>query len=274
MRCIRIIFWFIVVTAVLLFSALFIALAVGGMEDMEDMAMNTGFSTERMSEEAVNTVLESINLSMLTDEPPRRPIKCFAVNEEGTIAVGSSRDNNRTVCIYNSDGVFQYGYSFENYGSFGIELDKNVLNIYLVRSDIAISVNSAGEIEDVLKISNTSENNTYWNQHVFSRRRKVGDAEYVIKNDTGILNAFDSSYSQLVVIDKNGEERMIYDVSADKIANMIVAVVVGAIIFGLTAVVLADRSSSKSAASEPLNSIPEDIAFWEQRRNNKRNGGI
>lgn len=81
---------------------------------------------------------------MLADEPPQKAIKCFSVNEEGLIAIGCGNSENKTVCIYTNDGVFKYGYSFKCSGSFGIELDKSVLNIYLVRSDVAIAVNSTG----------------------------------------------------------------------------------------------------------------------------------
>ena len=114
-------------------------LVFGGVEVL---AMNTGFSTELLPEDNMNTLLKNVNISMLADEPPKKTIECFAVNEDGLIAIGCNSSENKVVCIYTSDGVFQYGYSFKCSGNFGIEFDKSVLNIYLVRSDIAIAVNS------------------------------------------------------------------------------------------------------------------------------------
>lgn len=186
------------------------------------LAMNTGFSTESLPQDDTDTFLKNINLSVLTSEPSKEAIECFDVNEDGFIAIGCSTFENKTVCIYTSDGDFQYGYSFECSGSFGIELDKSVLNIYFVRSDVAISVNPDGEIEEIIKIKNTSENNSYWQKCLYSTTRKIGDTEYIIKNDMGIFNLFASSHSQLISMDKNGESRIIYDVSPGQFTNMFV----------------------------------------------------
>lgn len=202
---------------------------------VEVLAMNTGFSTELLPEDDMNTLLKNVNISILADEPPKKTIECFAVNEDGVIAIGYSSSENKVVCIYTSDGVFQYGYSFKCSGNFGIELDKSVLNIYLVRSDIAIAVNSVGEVESILKIQNTSENNSYWNDCVFSTRRKIGDTEYFLKNDMGILNVFASSYSQLIITNKYGEESIIYDVNSAQFSNMVI--VVGGVIVSICLVV-------------------------------------
>lgn len=218
MRCIRYIF-----TIILLLFLLVIG-------EIESSAMNTGFSTELLSEDHKNTLLKNVNLSMLAHEPPKKAIECFDVNEDGVIAIGWSSSENKTVCIYTRDGVFQYGYSFKCSGKFGIELDKSVLNIYLIRSDIAIAVNSVGEVESILKIQNTSENNSYWNDCVFLTRRKIGDTEYFLENDMGILNLFTSSYSQLITINKNSGESIIYDVNSAQFSNMVV-VVGGLIVF-------------------------------------------
>lgn len=200
---------------------LLLLLIIGGVEVL---AMNTGFSTELLPEDNMNTLLKNINISIFTDEPPKKAITCFDVNEDGVIAIGCSNSENKTVCIYTSDGVFQYGYSFKYSGNFGIELDKSVLNIYLVRSDVAISVNSVGEVESILKIKNTSENNSYWNNCVFSTSRRIGNTEYVLENDMGILNLFASSYSQLIITNKNGERIIIYDVNSAQFSNMIIVV--------------------------------------------------
>ena len=202
-------------------------IVVGGEEVL---AINTGFATELLPEDDMNTLLKNINISMLADEPPQKAIECFAVNEEGAIAIGCSSSENKTICIYASDGVFQYGYSFRCSGRFGVEFGENVLNIYLVRSDIAITVNSVGEVDSILKISNSSENNSYWNKCIFSTRRKIGDIEYVLKNDMGIFNLFASSYSQLIITNQYGEERIIYDVNSVQFSNAVV-VVSGIVVF-------------------------------------------
>lgn len=187
------------------------------------LAMNTGFSTELLSENEIDLFLKNVNISMLSDEPQKKTIECFDVNENGVIAIGCSNFDNKTVCIYSSDGDFQYGYSFECNGGFGVELYDDILMIYFVRSDVAISVNPMGDVKSILKIQNTSGNNSYWNNSVFSTKREIGDNTYVAKNDMGLFNVFASSYSQLIITNINGEERVVYDVGSIQFSNMIVA---------------------------------------------------
>ncbi len=221
---------------------LLLLLLINGV--VEVLAMNTGFSTEALPQDDIDTFLKNINLSMLEDEPQKKAIECFDVNENGEIAIGCSDFENKTVCIYTSDGDFQYGYSFECSGNFGIEFDKSVLNIYFVRSDVAIAVNPVGEVESILKIQNTSENNAYWNNCVFSTKRKIGDVEYAIKNDMGIFNVFASSYSQLISTNKNGEKSIIYDVSSAQFAKMVV-VFIGVLVFACLVVAVVIRQFIK-----------------------------
>lgn len=197
---------------------------------VEVPAMNTGFSTESLSRDEIETFLKNVNISMLAEEPPKKPIECFDVNENEVIAIGCSNSENKTVGIYTSDGSFQYGYSFECSGSFGIELHEDTLMIYFVRSDVAISVDSTGEVKSILKIQNTSENNSYWNDTVFFTKREVGGNTYTIKNNMGIFNVFASSYSQLIATNVNGEEIVIYDVSSTQFLNAL-AVFIGVLVF-------------------------------------------
>lgn len=178
------------------------------------LAVDMGFSTESMSEDEIETFLKNVNISILENEPSKKAIDCFDVNENGEIAIGSSDFENQTVCVYTNDGDFISGYSFECTGNFGIELDKDVINLYFVRSDVAVTINPTGEIERVCRIQNTAENNSYWNNCVFATKRRIGDTEYTLKNDMKIFNVFASSYSQLITTSQNGEESIIYDVNS------------------------------------------------------------
>lgn len=189
----------------------------------EALAKNTGFSTITLPKEDIDLFLDSINISVLKKEPQKKAIKCFDVNESGQIAIGCGDSNYKTVCIYTSSGVFQYGYSFKCSGTFGIEMDDNHLTIYFVRSDVALSISPKGEIESIAKIQNTLENNSYWNNVVFSTRRKAKNSEYIIKNNIGFLGLFSSAYSELVVTNIKGETNTIYDVSSSQLLKMSLA---------------------------------------------------
>lgn len=197
-------------------------------------AVNQGFSTEPFPQEDMDTLLANIHLVLLQNEPNPKSIECFDVNQDGQIAIGFSKFEEKTICVYTSEGDFQYGYQFQDSGSFGVEWVGNRLNIYIVRGSIAIGVNPDGEIESVLKILNTSENNDYWNNSVFSTKRNLGDSEYVLQNDMGIFNLFASSYTTLVV-NTNGESKVIYDVSSSHLAETIVVSIMIVSFVGFTA---------------------------------------
>ena len=197
-------------------------------------AMDTGFSTEPLSEADKNNFLSNANISILDTEPKKEAIECFDVNEEGMIAIGSGGSVEKTIAIYDMAGSFQYGYKFNTYGSFGVEWDKNKIIIYFVRSDVAVALSSAGEVESILKILDTSENNSYWNSFVLSPKRTVGRYEYILKNDMGVLNFFTSSYSQLVAIDSAGESNVLYDVNLDQMYKTILIFAAVVLAIGIT----------------------------------------
>jgi len=190
--------------------------------EIEIHAMQTGFSTELLSEEDVDTFLSNVNVSLMPDEPPKKVIECFDVNEEGLIAIGYGSSGEKAICVYTTDGVYQYGYKFKTQGSFGVEWDKDLIMIYFVRSDVAIAVDSLGEVVDIAQIQNTSSNNSYWNKSVRSTKRKIGDVEYSLRNNMGFFDLFASSYSQLVVEDSKGGERIIHDVNSSQFVSIVV----------------------------------------------------
>lgn len=207
----------------MLISIIIIILALNS--NVNIIAMTTGFATEELDFKKQQMFLSNVDISLLDSDADIRSkfIVCFDVNENGLIALGFADSTNKSVCVYSSDFTFKYGYSFNSSGSFGIEWDKNNLIIYFVRSDVAASFDERGICTEIKSIRNTSENVSYWNNTVFSKKRQVGDDQYIIKNDMGIFSYFGSSYSQLIKIDENGEEIILYDVSDAKIVRTIIA---------------------------------------------------
>ena len=185
-------------------------------------ATDSGFFTEQLNDKDIEIVLKSLKLSTLVEEPERQAIKCFDVDKNGNIAIGFGDTIEKTVCIYDNDAVFQYGYTFKTTGDFGVEFCGGNLNLYLVRSDIFISINLLGEVERIVKITNSQHNNSYWNNCVFAARKTVGEVDYLVRNEMGALNFFASSYSQLVIVSSNGEERVLYDVNSEQMIETVV----------------------------------------------------
>lgn len=192
------------------------------------LAVNTGFSTEELTDK--DTFVKNVDVCVLDSAPEKKAIVCFDVNESGMIAIGHNGSDTKIISIYNLDGGFLYGYEFNCTGDFGVEWDNENLIIYFVRSDVALEINSTGEIESVLKIKDTIENNSYWNKQVFSTKRTINDKEYLLKNDMGFLNLFASSYSQLIITDSNGQTNVFYDVNSEQLTKTLI-IFIGVLLF-------------------------------------------
>ena len=196
MRYIRFVF------AILLVSLLLVN------ANVEVLAMETGFSTEEMSQESVDDFLESINLTFLiTDDQLKGRIDSFDVSENGMVAVAHHLIYTDNIFIYNSEGEFQYGYSVNSYGVVEVEFDNDNLIICFVRSDVALSVDSNGEVQSVLEIPNTKENEEHWKYLTYLREKTVGDTKYS-------LEGF-SDYNKVIARNASGEETVIYDATAE-----------------------------------------------------------
>lgn len=205
---------------------------------IEVNAVNTGFQTNHIQNEEENIFISNINILLIDKEPLKKTITCFDVNSNHLIAIGQSTMDRKTICIYSTDGLFQYGYTFNCDGDFGVEWDEENLNIYFVRSSIVVSVTPSGEILDVLEVQNTIENNSYRNHFIYSTRRIIDDTEYFIDNDFGILNLFALSFSRIIMKDTTGDESIIYDVSAMQLSNILLSIIIVSIFVFLTIAVI------------------------------------
>lgn len=191
---------------------------------MEVNAVNTGFKTNQLPSEEKNIFISNINILPIDEEPEKKPLTCFDVKSNQLIAIGQNTSDKKTICVYSNEGVFQYGYTFNCSGDFGIEWDEENLNIYFVRSSVIVSVTPRGEVVDAFGVQNTIENNSYVNHFIHSTKRTIDDAEYFIGNNLGILNLFAPSYSQIIVKDSIGTESVIYDVGSMQLTNMIITI--------------------------------------------------
>lgn len=216
------------------------------MQLIEINAINTGFSVEELDETARNTFISNVDLSIIKEEPQKKPIKCFDVNKKGLIAIGQKGQQSKIICIYSSDGEFLYGYTFNSSGDFGVEWDEETLNVYFVRSDVIISLDSNGNILDIKKVQNTINNNAYTNDLLYSTDRSVGETTYLIKNDMGILNLFAPSYSQIIVKNSTGAENIIYNVNSMQLYSMIVTMVIIFVFVAIAVIAITRQFIKKS----------------------------
>lgn len=182
-------------------------------------------ATTLITGSAQQSILENTGLVYIKKEPKKRAIKCFDVRSDGAIAIGSEDSTQKTICVYSNEGVFEYGYDFRSSGDFGVEFEGENLVIWYLRSDISITVTPDGKVKEVHEIESTPAYSVYWRDKLRSKTRTIGETVYTIKNEKGISNFLASSYSLLVASEADGENQILYDVSADQFAASILRIV-------------------------------------------------
>ena len=66
-------------------------------------AISSGFLVTDISQEEQDLFMSNINISLLTKEPIKRGVKCFAVSHDGKIAVCPNSTYADEVCVYSRD---------------------------------------------------------------------------------------------------------------------------------------------------------------------------
>ena len=223
-------------------------------------ANNSGIETESYPEEKKSNLINRLNICVLEEEPDRRPIDCFAMNKNGVIALGCSRGSSKkSICFYTQEGIFIYGVLFVCQGSFCIELNGDLLIIYFVRDNVAVSVNPNGEVVDIVAIKKTVENNKYKNRLLGQSKFKEGNTEVILKNDMGFFNLFAWNYSQLIIKSNEGEQ-ILYDVNSSQFKKIVIMFIFILLFIALSIVyliLLFTNMNHKKARFQKVNSPPE-----------------
>jgi len=83
--------------------------------------------------------------------------------------------------------------------------------------------------------------------------KKLGNAEYVLRNDMGLLNVFAASYSQLVVTNEKGETRIIYDVNSEALIKMLIRIIaiMGFVCFVVVRFIWEFKKQKREKMNEP-----------------------
>lgn len=192
--------------------------------------MTTGFETEAIPFEKAKKIYDKIYLRYESEEFPCHSIKCFDVSNSGLIAIGIDEDTEKHINVYDNNGTFQYGYSFETQGTYGIEFDDNNLIIYFVRGNDACLIDSEGNFIEMCVITNTAENNSYWQHNVYAKSKSIGNSKYVLSKPI----MFSPSYTKLTKISSDGTEFVIIDVSTDFFVFVIIVIIIALIIMGIS----------------------------------------
>lgn len=171
-------------------------------------AMSTGFSLEEIPPSQQEQILKNLHITYLSNAPLIRSFENFAVNEQEQIVTGSDISPQKTLCVYDANGTFLYGYTFITLGAYDIEWDQNNILVYTVRGDIAFSLNSSGECMEIKKIPNTLKNQQYW-PTLRTAQKQLGSNQYVARNfKNPVLKLYFIMFprTEIVKIDATGAE--------------------------------------------------------------------
>ena len=167
---------------------------------------------EDTAEEYSHQYVQNINFTSLDYEPSRRGhISCFAVSENGDIAIGSEL-HETTILVYSSDGTFKYGCRFYSSSAEFLSFEGDILNIYFSRSEVIISINPEGKVCGVgeFDYNNNEDVAKFHSIQKANKKTVVGDKVYYVNNKNKIMNLV-FGHSQLLVEDANQEITVLYE---------------------------------------------------------------
>ena len=169
----------------------------------------------------------SQNITPLQSVPIKGYIRCFDVNEQGMIVVGTGMFSNNKICIYNSDGEYQYGFDYYSTGSYAVGWNGENILIYSVRGNLVTEVTSNGEVISVLKIKETDDIHSRWNYVQYSKKKVVGEVTYK------------RTVFKITKIDELGQKIIVYRASPLKMIiiiftmMIIVTFIIGVVIYSI-----------------------------------------
>lgn len=144
-------------------------------------ALHTDFSVKSVSEAEQQRLLQVLHLRYLSKAPLFRSFEDYAVHTDGRIVTGSDVFPLKTLCIYDQNGKFQYGYTFLSEGAYDVAWSGNDVLVFTARGDTVYSLNEKGECTTVAKLEDTIANEDY--RRTLQRKKKqVGQTIYEAEN--------------------------------------------------------------------------------------------
>ena len=143
--------------------------------------------------------VKSVNLEILKKEVDTGRIYCYDVSSNGKIAIGFNDVKGQVIKVYDNNGRYIYGYSFDlTYEVYLLFWQNEVLTIYYNRSNTFHYLDPNSGIVDVRKYVGNRDIFGYIESNNYPYRLLNGN-KYI---DNG---------RKLIKVSNNGEELVIYD---------------------------------------------------------------
>lgn len=173
-------------------------------------------NTQTAMSDAAEEFISRIGIYPWSNDGVARSIQCFDVNSQGYSAIGFCGASTQTkyVGIYDKDGNFLYGYSFQCSGSYLLEwVDEEQLAIYWVRGSVRATFDQNCKCQEYFPYKVDTAMNRHLNT-LQKTTRLINEDRYVIDKGNSVLTKFATSYSSLVRVSSDGVEHIIYDASS------------------------------------------------------------
>ena len=181
---------------------------------------------QSVSSDRQEKIISSINITSLSEKEKHSKILCFDVNSYGCFAIGFDSIP-RKVCIFNKSGVYQYGFSFLEMGTYGVTLTDSSVFIHLVRPNLCIEITPEIEVLNITEIPPVLENNAYWRAISSKSEQELYGKTYSIQDN-----------SKLVCVDANGNIDTLFAVEKNLHFIVLMPVAFLAMAFGVISVSL------------------------------------
>ena len=189
---------------------LFVLLICGGFASTVSATALT-LKTYPIDDKVKAEVISKANIQPIETANIKNGIKCFDVSDSGEVAIGVDWASNSAIYVYDSSGVFQYGFSFYVDGDYGIAYCDNLLGIYCIRGDTIMLCDDSGTCLDVRTLSSDIHGYIQVKEILNRSSKDIGSKKYVLERDLEIGD----SYSRLVRIDEQGNRTVLYDATSE-----------------------------------------------------------
>lgn len=151
---------------------------------------------------------KSLEFSLISEEPRKGGIECFDISETEKIAIGKNGINDK-ILVYDINGNYLYGYKFNTDGTFFVEWENELLNVYLVRGSTRVTLDSLGNIINRLDLSE-EEFNTKLEKISSVEKERLGTKVKLEKGEN-FFSLLSTSYSKISASIDGGGKSIIYD---------------------------------------------------------------
>ena len=200
------------IIVVLFFAFVVFSCCIGGTI-FASAAGYSRFDTEAIPTEEQIEFLKNVQfIPSLESDLTREAISCFAISEQGQIALGFNDSDYASVHVYDSMGRFLYGYRFINRKcAYSLFFEGEDLSIIWGRSKYIGSFDSKGNCIQLRRDLRTKNNaDEEYKERWRSSQGTIGALSYHAKR-SGLL----PKYTVFSVIDSEGNKVVIYDAKKD-----------------------------------------------------------